>query len=35
MGRTLTRFRAFDVRKATWQSLLAGAKVGVAYGVVY
>jgi hypothetical protein len=31
-GRTLTRFRAFDVRKATWQSLLAGAKVGVAYG---
>ena len=27
-----TRFNAFDVRKATYQSLLAGAKVGVAYG---
>ncbi len=27
-----TRFNAFDVRKATWQSLLAGAKMGVAYG---
>jgi len=31
-GRTLTRFRAFDVRKATWQSLLSGAKVGITYG---
>jgi hypothetical protein len=31
-GRTRTRFRAFDVRKATWQSLLSGAKMGVAYG---
>jgi len=31
-GRTLTRFRAFDVRKATWQSLLSGAKMGIAYG---
>jgi hypothetical protein len=31
-GRTLTRFRATDVRKATWQSLLAGAKVGITYG---
>jgi hypothetical protein len=27
-----TRFSAFDVRKATWQSLLSGAKVGVTYG---
>jgi hypothetical protein len=27
-----TRFNAFDIRKATWQSLLAGAKMGVAYG---
>jgi hypothetical protein len=27
-----TRFNAFDVRKATWQSLLSGAKMGVAYG---
>lgn len=26
------RFDAFTVRKATWQSLLAGAKAGVAYG---
>ncbi len=31
-GRTLTRFSAFDVRKATWQSLLSGAKMGIAYG---
>ena len=31
-GRTLTRFRAYDVRKAAWQSLLAGAKVGITYG---
>lgn len=31
-GRTLTRFRAFDVRKATWQSLLSGAKMGMTYG---
>ena len=27
-----TRFDAFDVRKATWQSLLSGAKMGVTYG---
>ncbi len=27
-----TRFNAFDVRKASWQSLLAGAKMGVTYG---
>ena len=27
-----TRFTAFDVRKATWQSLLAGAKMGITYG---
>jgi hypothetical protein len=26
------RFNAFDVRKATWQSLLSGAKMGVTYG---
>ena len=31
-GRTLTRFKAFDVRKATWQSLLSGAKMGITYG---
>jgi hypothetical protein len=31
-GRTLTRFRAFDVRKATWQSLLCGGKMGITYG---
>jgi hypothetical protein len=31
-GRTLTRFSAFDVRKATWQSLLSGAKMGITYG---
>jgi hypothetical protein len=33
-GRTgsRTRFSAFDVRKATWQSLLSGAKMGVTYG---
>jgi hypothetical protein len=29
---TQTRFTAFDVRKATWQSLLSGAKMGVTYG---
>jgi hypothetical protein len=29
---TQTRFNAFDVRKATWQSLLSGAKMGVTYG---
>jgi hypothetical protein len=27
-----TRFNAFDIRKATWQSLLSGAKAGVTYG---
>ena len=27
-----SRFNAFDVRKATWQSLLSGAKMGVTYG---
>lgn len=27
-----TRFSAFDIRKATWQSLLAGAKMGITYG---
>lgn len=27
-----TRFNAFDIRKATWQSLLAGARMGVTYG---
>ena len=27
-----TRFSAFDVREATWQSLLSGAKAGVTYG---
>jgi hypothetical protein len=27
-----TRFNAFDIRKATWQSLLSGAKMGVTYG---
>lgn len=26
------RFKAFDVRKAIWQSLLSGAKAGVTYG---
>lgn len=31
-GRTRTRFGAYDVRKATWQSLLAGAKMGITYG---
>ncbi|MCH8294320.1 DUF4038 domain-containing protein [Candidatus Poribacteria bacterium] len=31
-GQTLTRFRAYDVRKATWQSLLSGAKMGMTYG---
>ena len=31
-GRTLSRFGPFDVRKATWQSLLSGAKVGITYG---
>jgi hypothetical protein len=29
---TRTRFDAFDIRKATWQSLLAGAKMGITYG---
>ena len=29
---TRTRFRAFDVRKATWQSLLSGASMGATYG---
>lgn len=29
---TNTRFNAFDVRKATWQSILAGAKMGICYG---
>jgi hypothetical protein len=27
-----SRFNAFDIRKATWQSLLSGAKMGVTYG---
>ena len=27
-----TRFNAFDIRKATWQSLLSGAKMGITYG---
>jgi hypothetical protein len=27
-----SRFNAFDVRKAIWQSLLSGAKMGVSYG---
>ncbi len=27
-----SRFDAFDIRKATWQSLLAGAKMGIGYG---
>ncbi|NJN82355.1 MAG: DUF4038 domain-containing protein [Caldilineaceae bacterium] len=27
-----SRFDAFDIRKATWQSLLSGAKMGVTYG---
>ena len=31
-GRTRTRFSPFDVRKATWQSLLSGAKMGITYG---
>jgi hypothetical protein len=26
------RFTAFDVRRATWHSLLSGAKAGIAYG---
>ena len=30
--RTLARFGAFDVRKAAWQSLLSGAKMGFTYG---
>jgi len=29
---TKARFEAFDMRKATWQSLLSGAKMGMAYG---
>ncbi len=31
-GRRYGRFNAFDIRKATWQSLLSGAKAGIAYG---
>ena len=31
-GRMLTRFVAYDVRKAAWQSLLNGAKMGFTYG---
>jgi hypothetical protein len=31
-GHRYGRFGAFDVRKAIWQSLLSGAKAGVAYG---
>ena len=31
-GRTYGRFGSFHVRKAIWQSLLAGAKAGVTYG---
>jgi hypothetical protein len=31
-GNTYGRFGAFHVRKAIWQSLLAGAKAGVTYG---
>ncbi len=31
-GDGLAKFSAFDVRKATWQSLLAGAKMGITYG---
>jgi hypothetical protein len=31
-GAIKTRHRAFDVRKAVWQSLLSGSKAGVAYG---
>ena len=27
-----TRFNAFDIRKATWQSLLSGARMGITYG---
>jgi hypothetical protein len=27
-----TRFDAFDIRRATWQSLLSGAKMGITYG---
>jgi hypothetical protein len=30
--RDLSRFVAFDVRKAAWQSLLSGAKMGFTYG---
>ena len=29
---TYGRFKEFDIRKATWQSLLSGAKAGVTYG---
>lgn len=29
---TKARFGAFDMRKATWQSLLSGAKMGMTYG---
>ncbi|MEM2350985.1 MAG: DUF4038 domain-containing protein [Thermoproteota archaeon] len=31
-GNKYGRFSSFDVRKAVWQSLLSGAKAGVAYG---
>jgi hypothetical protein len=31
-GNKYGRFTRFDVRKAVWQSLLSGAKAGVAYG---
>ena len=31
-GDGLAKFTAFDIRKATWQSLLAGAKMGITYG---
>ncbi len=31
-GGEKTRFNAFDIRKATWQSLLSGAKMGITYG---
>lgn len=31
-GHAYGRFDAFDIRKATWQSLLAGAKAGITYG---
>lgn len=31
-GGTYGRFNAFDIRKATWSSVLSGAKAGVSYG---